>query len=111
LDEALAIANRSRIERDGAVYTFETISQACQQLLADREKIVTGTANQTIRAAHRLGWLSEPDMEAIAEILRDRNLVAHRYCDEIGDEIEARLPAHATVLRRWLEDLRKQAGG
>jgi hypothetical protein len=114
LDEAIAIARRSRIERDGAVlrlvYTFETIWQACQQLLADREKVVTGTANQTIRAAHRLGWLSDAKTEAIAEILDHRNLVAHSYRDEIGNEIEARLVAHAAVLRGWLDELRKQAG-
>jgi len=63
LDEAVAMTGRSIIERDGAllrlVYSFETIWQSCQQLLADREEITTRTADQTIQAAHRLGWLSD----------------------------------------------------
>jgi hypothetical protein len=89
LDEAVAIRRRSRIERDGTVlrlvYTFETTWQACQQLLAEHEKIATDTANQTIQAAHRLGWLSRDEIEAINKILHDRNLVAHSYRDEIGN--------------------------
>ena len=115
LDEAVAIGHRSRIERDGAVlrlvYTFEAVWQVCQQLLAEREETATRTANQTIRAAGRLGWLSVSETESIIGVLRDRNLVAHSSRDEIGDEIEARLVAHAAVLRRWLQILRERAGG
>jgi len=116
LDEAVAIGHRSRIERDGAVlrlmYTFEAVWQVCQQLLAEREETATRTANQTIRAAGRLGWLTVSETESIIGVLRDRNLVAHSYRDEIGDEIEGRrLLAHAAVLRRWLQILRERAGG
>jgi len=115
LDEAVALTGRSVIERDGAVlrlvYTFETTWQVCQQLLAEREKIATRTANLTIQAARRLGWLSDEETAAILKILDDRNLVAHSHRDEIGNEIEARLVVHAAVLRRWLEDSRKRAGG
>jgi hypothetical protein len=65
--------------------------------------------NTTIRAARRLGWLSDEEAQAAMRIGRDRNLSVHMYRGEIGAEIEERLAAHATLLRRWLEALRRRA--
>jgi uncharacterized protein YutE (UPF0331/DUF86 family) len=113
LDEAVATASRSLIERDSAIlrmiYTFEALWKACQQLLADLEDIEVASPNTAIRAARRLGWLSNADAEAAIKIGRDRNLAVHMYRGQIGEEIAERLASHAAALRRWLDALRQQA--
>ena len=115
LDEGVRTANRSLTERDSAIlrliYTFEAMWKACQQLLAEREDIETASPNTAIRAARRLGWLSDADAEAAMKIGRDRNLAVHMYRGRIGEEIEERLAAHAAVLHRWLDALKERAAG
>jgi uncharacterized protein YutE (UPF0331/DUF86 family) len=113
LDEAVAREPRSLMERDSAIlrliYTFEAVWKACQQLLAEREDIEVASPNTTIRAARRLGWLSDADAEAAMKINRDRNLAVHMYRGRIGAEIDERLRVHAALLRRWLGALRRLA--
>jgi len=112
-DEAVATASQSLIERDSAIlrmiYTFEALWKSCQQLLADREDTEVASPNTAIRAARRLGWLSNADAEAAIKIGRDRNLAVHMYRGQIGEEIAERLVDHAAVLRRWLDALQKRA--
>jgi uncharacterized protein YutE (UPF0331/DUF86 family) len=113
LDEAVGREPRSLMERDGAIlrliYTFEAVWKACQQLLAEREDIEVASANTAIRAARRLGWLSDEDADAAMKIGRDRNLAVHMYRGRIGAEIDQRLGAHTALLRRWLGALRRRA--
>jgi len=112
-DEAVAKAPGSLIERDSAIlrmiYTFEALWKASQQLLADLENIEAGSPNTAIRAARRLGWLTNADAEAAIRIGRDRNLAVHMYRGQIGEEIAERLAEHAAALRRWLDALQKRA--
>ncbi|HEV8030817.1 MAG TPA: nucleotidyltransferase substrate binding protein [Stellaceae bacterium] len=114
LDEVVDTAGRSLVERDGAIlrliYTFEAVWKACQQLLAEREGIEVASPNSTVRAARRLGWLSDEDAQAAIRVGRDRNLAVHMYRGEIGAEIAKRLAAHAGVLRRWLAALQARSG-
>lgn len=113
LDEVVDTADRSLIARDGAIlrliYTFEAVWKACQQLLAEREGIEVASPNGTIRAARRLGWLSDEDAQAAIRIGRDRNLAVHMYRGRIGEEIQERLAAHTALLRRWLAELQRRA--
>ncbi len=99
------------MECDGAIlrliYTFEAVWKACRQLLAECEDIEVASPNTTIRAARRLGWLSDEDAEAAMKINRDRNLAVHMYRGRIGAEIDERLRAHAALLRCWLGALRR----
>jgi len=113
LNEAVGNARRSLVERDGAIfrliYTFAVISNACHHLLAEREGIEVESSNAAIRAARRLGWLSDEDAEAATEAGRDRNIAFQMYRAGIGDEIASRLISHAAVLRRWLDALQERA--
>ena len=115
LDEATARAANSVIERDGAilrlVYTFEAVWKACQHLLVEREGVEVASPNGAIRAARRLGLLSDNDAEAAMHIARDRNLAVHMYRGQIGVEIQERLADHAAVLRRWLDALKARDTG
>ena len=112
LDEAIGKSMRSLLERDGAIlrliYTFEAVWKASQQLLAEREGITVASPNATIRAARRVGWLSDEDARAAFDIGNDRNVAVHMYRGEIGAEIERHLAAHAALLRRWLAVLRQR---
>ena len=68
LDEAIGKSTRSLLERDGAIlrliYTFEAVWKASQQFLAEHEGITVASPNATIRAARRVGWLSDEDARA-----------------------------------------------
>ena len=112
LDEAVTNASRSLVERDSAIlrliYTFEAVWKACQQLLGEREDTEVASPNTAIRAARRLGWLSDEDAQAATRIGQDRNLAVHMYRGKIGEEIADRLAGHAAVLRRWLAALRQR---
>lgn len=114
LDEVVAKPDRSLVERDGAIlrltYTFEAVWKASQQLLAEREGVEVASPNATIRAARRLGWVSDEDAQAAIRVGRDRNLAVHMYRGEIGAEIAQRLAGHVSVLRRWLAALQARAG-
>jgi uncharacterized protein YutE (UPF0331/DUF86 family) len=112
-DEAVARASDSLIERDSAIlrliYTFEAVWKACQHLLAERENIEVASPNGTIRAARRLGWISDEDARAATQIAQDRNLAVHMDRGQLGEEIEERLAGHAGVLHRWLDALQQRA--
>ena len=113
LDEVVTNPSCSLVERDSAIlrliYTFEAVWKTCQQLLGERENIEVASPNTSIRAARRLGWLSDEDAQAATRIGQDRNLAAHMYRGNIGEEIEQRLAGHAAVLRRWLAALQQRA--
>src|SRR5665213_1438768 len=93
LEEIVGQEQRSLIERDGAVlrliYTFEAIWKACQAALAERDNTEVGSPITTIRAARRIGWLSDEDAQAATKIANDRNLAVHMYRREIGEEVAA----------------------
>ncbi len=113
LEEAIARTAHSVLERDGAIlrliYTFEALWKASQQLLAESEGVNVASPNAAIRAARRVGWLSDEDARAAFDIGSDRNLAVHMYRGEIGAEIARRLAAHADLLRRWLAALQARA--
>jgi uncharacterized protein YutE (UPF0331/DUF86 family) len=113
LDEVVDKAERSIVERDGAIlrliYSFEAVWKACQQLLAEREGVEVASLNTAIRTARRLGWLSDEDAQAAIAVGRDRNLAVHMYRGAIGMEIARHLAAHAGLLHRWLAVVQRQA--
>src|SRR5580704_12534968 len=114
LDELVGKHDRSLVERDGAVlrliYTFEAVWKACQKLLAACENISAASPNATIRAARSLGWLSDEDAQAAIKLAEERNLAVPMYRDQVGQQIEQHLAAHAALLHRWLDALRARAG-
>jgi len=112
-EEAVAAASRSAIERDSAIlrliYSYQAVWKVCQRLLDERDNIEIASPNDAIRAARRLGWLSDEDAEAAMKIGADCNLAAKAHLAHIGAEISCRLPTNAAVLRRWLTALREKA--
>ena len=67
LDEAVARASASLIERDSAIlrliYTFEAVWKAAALLLEEKEGIAVGSPKGAIRASRRAGLLGDADAE------------------------------------------------
>ena len=113
LDELAGKRDRTLVERDSAIlrliYSYEAVWKACQKVLAALENVSAASPNATIRAARALGWLSAEDTQAAIKLGEECNLAVHMYRDQVGHQIEARLAAHAALLRRWLEALQRRA--
>jgi len=113
LDELATKNERSLVERDSAVlrliFTYEAVWKACQKLLGSLENLSAASPNATIRAARGLGWLSDEDARAAIKLGEERNLAVHMYRDQVGEQIERQLAAHAALLHRWLDALRQRA--
>jgi hypothetical protein len=73
------------------------------------ENVSAASPNATIRAARALGWLSDEDAQAAIKLGEERNLAVHMYRDQVAQQIEGHLAAHAALLRRWLEALQRRA--
>jgi uncharacterized protein YutE (UPF0331/DUF86 family) len=113
LDELAWKTDGTLVERDSAVlrliYSYEAVCKTCQKMLAAVENVSAASPNATIRAARALGWLSDEDAEAAIKLGEERNLAVHMYRDQVGQQIEGHLAAHAALLRRRLEALQKRA--
>ena len=111
LDELAGKSERTLVERDSAVlrliYSYEAVWKACQKVLAALENVSAASPNATIRAARALGWLSDEDAQAAIKLGEERNLAVHS--DQVAQQIEGHLAAHAALLRRWLEALQRRA--
>ena len=77
-------------------------------MLAALENVSAASPNAAIRAARSLGWLSDEDAQAALKLGEEGNLAVHMYRDQVGQQLEGHLAAHATLLRRWLETLQKR---
>jgi nucleotidyltransferase substrate binding protein (TIGR01987 family) len=107
LDE---LANRhplSPLERDAAIhrfeYSFESVWKAVQLYLREMEGVPVGSPKQAARASLRTGLLDEEQARQALAMADDRNLTVHTYNEQLANEIAARLPQHAALLRRWVE--------
>ena len=56
-----------------------------------------------MRASLRVGLLDEAQTRAGLAMVEDRNLTVHTYDERLANEIAARVPGHATLLRKWIE--------
>jgi len=85
------------------------IEELRRMVLAALETVSAASPNATIRAARALGWLSDEDAQAAIKLGEERKLAVHMYRDQVGQQIDGRLAAHAALLRRWLEALLRRA--
>ncbi|MBV8088391.1 MAG: nucleotidyltransferase substrate binding protein [Alphaproteobacteria bacterium] len=113
LEELVGKSERSLVERDSAVlrliYSYEAVWKATQKALAALENVSAASPNAAIRVARALGWLSDEDAEAAIKLGEERTLAVHMYRDQVRQQIESHLTAHAALLRRWLEALQRRA--
>ncbi len=113
LDELIGKGQRTLVERDGAIlrliYSYEAVWKACQKTLAALENVSAASPNAAIRAARALGWLSDEDASAAIKLGEERDLAVHMYRNQVGQQIEEHLAAHAALLHRWLDALERRS--
>lgn len=70
-------------------YTFELWWKALQKYLQDFETVTEFGPGSTIRNAFQYGIIE--DGQKYMDLLRDRNLIAHTYKENVSIEIHARI--------------------
>lgn len=89
-------------------YTFEAVWKAAQQWLQVAEGLDVGSPKQCVRAARRVGVLTDEQAEAALQMTDDRNLVVHVYREAIARDIDARLSRHTATLTAWLTAMQQR---
>ena len=112
--ELAVAAHEDAIQRDAAIkrfeLAFEAVWKAAQRAAQDAGKGPVGSPKTCIRWCREDGLLSEEDAESALRLVGDRNLATHTYALKLAVELDSRLPAHATLLGRWLEAIERRAG-
>ena len=115
LQDLVEKQRRSAVERDAAImrfaYTFEAVWKAAQRYLIDREGLDVGSPKQCVRACRQVGLLTDDQAQAALRMADDRNLVVHLYRESVAQELDTRLPLHASILDAWLAAMNRSPGG
>jgi nucleotidyltransferase substrate binding protein (TIGR01987 family) len=97
----------SPLERDAAIqrfeYTFESVWKAVQLYLREIEGLVVGSPKRAARVSLQNELLNEEETRRALAMVDDRNQTVHTYNEALAQQLAARLPGHATLLRSWLE--------
>ena len=90
-------------------YTFELWWKAIQRYLQDYETVSEHGPGATIRNAFQFGIIDEG--QAYMDLLKDRNLIAHTYKENIAKEIYERIiNKHIKTLNKFIEEFDKKIG-
>ena len=88
-------------------YTFELWWKSLQRYLQDFETITEFGPGSTIRNAFQYGLIE--DGQDYMDLLKDRNLIAHTYKENIATEIYQRiLEKHIFTLEKFIKDFDKR---
>ena len=88
-------------------YTFELWWKALQKYLQQYETVTEHGPGATIRNAFQFGIIE--DGEDYMDLLRDRNLIAHTYKENIAIEIHDRIvEKHIKTLSNFIEKFDKK---
>lgn len=90
-------------------YTFELWWKALQRYLQDYETVSESGPGSTIRNAFQFGLIS--DGQSYMDMLRDRNLIAHTYKENIAIEIHERIVnIHIDTLKNFIDKFDNKIG-
>ncbi|MFN8599642.1 MAG: nucleotidyltransferase substrate binding protein [Candidatus Binatia bacterium] len=107
LDELARKSSLTAVERDALLqrfeYSLEAVWKAAQRFLSEVEGIDVGSPNAAIRASLRVDLLDEQQARDALVMVQDRNLTVHTYDERLANDIAGRIPAHARVLRSWVD--------
>ena len=88
-------------------YTFELWWKFLQRYLEDCETVTEHGPGATIRNAFQFGILEEG--QPYMDMLRDRNLIAHTYKEDVSKEIHQRIiNGHLETLKDFVEIFNKK---
>lgn len=106
LREFINTDNKSEKDRAAIIhayeYTFELWWKALQRYLQDYETVTEFGPGATIRNAFQFGIID--DGQDYMDMLRDRNLIAHTYKENIAIEIHDRIVnTHINTLEKFIK--------
>ncbi len=88
-------------------YTFELWWKTLQRYLQDYETVTEFGPGATIRNAFQFGIIDEG--QEYMDLLRDRNLIAHTYKENVAIEIHDRIvEKHIKTLSKFIEKFDKK---
>jgi nucleotidyltransferase substrate binding protein (TIGR01987 family) len=111
LREFIDTDNKSEKDRAAIIhayeYTFELWWKSLQRYLQDYETVEECGPGATIRNAFQFGIID--DGQDYMDMLRDRNLIAHTYKENIAIEIHDRIVTiHINTLERFIKEFDKK---
>ena len=102
LNEVLAIAEPTPLERDAALqrfeFTFEAVWKAAKNFLLEHEGIEAASPKSVIRSCREIGILSDEEATLALQMTDDRNLTIHTYNEPLAVKIHNRLFAYYCLL-------------
>ncbi len=112
LQEALALAKLSPLERDGTIqrfeFTFESFWKTAQIYLSLVESLTANSPKSCMRALGEAGVFSASEASRALAMADDRNLTVHTYIESIAKKIYRQLPRHAALLEKGLEAMQRR---
>jgi nucleotidyltransferase substrate binding protein (TIGR01987 family) len=111
LKEFIETDNQSEKDRAAIIhayeYTFELFWKALQRYLQDFETVSETGPGATIRNAFQFGLID--DGQDYMDMLRDRNLIAHTYKENISIDIHDRIVnTHINTLEAFIKEFDKK---
>ena len=111
LKEFIETDNQSEKDRAAIIhayeYTFELFWKALQRYLQDFETVSETGPGATIRNAFQFGLIDEG--QDYMDMLRDRNLIAHTYKENISIDIHDRIVnTHINTLEAFIKEFDKK---
>ena len=111
LTEFIETDNKTEKDRAAIIhayeYTFELWWKFLQRYLEDFEMVTEHGPGATIRNAFQFGILEEG--QPYMDMLRDRNLIAHTYKENVAQEIHKRIVEnHFYTLKAFVENFDKK---
>ena len=107
LEELAQLESPTPVQRDAAIqrfeYSVEATWKAARHYLLQREGVERASPKSVIRACREVGLLSDDQAGHALAMIDDRNLTAHTYNEGLARMIFARLPAHVSLLGKWLD--------
>ncbi len=92
-------------------YTLELAWKAIKAFLQRAEGLDEASPKKVVKAFYLAGYVAEDDYLALIQAIDDRNKLSHIYEKREFDQIIARLPAYAGLLKRVLDTMKKSADG
>jgi len=112
LEEIIAMANHSAVERDAAIqrfeFTFEALWKAAKEFLWEIEGVENGSPKSVIRSCREVGLFNDGETVAALQMADDRNLTVHTYNEALAIKIFERIKSYTPMLRIWLERMVKK---
>jgi nucleotidyltransferase substrate binding protein (TIGR01987 family) len=114
LEELVAIAKPTAVERDAAIqrfeYTFEAVWKVSERYLAVREGTTVRSPKACVRAAREARLLTDDETMTALEMVDDRNETVHTSNEAVAARIFGSLPRYSELLRTWLDAMAARAG-